>query len=117
MVLKAIDNLIYTNTLGKTNLGHSIILSLLSFSQTLDFQLFCSFQEGWQLILSNIDFSSIHELQNCCQVLEWNILQDDDWMLGRILFQQVLEVRTAGAENHLVSLGVLSLSGNGNVTK
>ena len=50
-------------------------------------------------------------------MLEWNILQDDNGMFGRILFQQVLEVRTAGAENHLVGLGMLTLGGDGNVTK
>ena len=67
--------------------------------------------------LSNIDFSSIHELQNGCQMLEWNIFEDDDWMFGRILFQQVLEVGTAGTEDHLVGLGVLSLGGDGDVTE
>ena len=50
-------------------------------------------------------------------MLEWNILQDDNGMFGRILFQQVLEVRTAGAENHLMGLGMLTLGGDGHVTK
>ena len=36
-------------------------------------------------------------------------LQNDDRMFCRILFQQVLEVRGAGAQNHLVGLGVLAL--------
>ena len=50
-------------------------------------------------------------------MLEWNILQDDNGMLGRILFQQVLEVRGAGAQNHLVGLGVLTLGGDGHVAE
>ena len=50
-------------------------------------------------------------------MLEWNILQDDNGMFGRILFQQVLEVRTTGAENHLVGLGMLTLGGDGHVTE
>ena len=36
-------------------------------------------------------------------------LQNDDRMFCRILFQQVFEVRGAGAQNHLVGLGVLAL--------
>ena len=36
-------------------------------------------------------------------------LQNNDRMFCRILFQQVLEVRGAGAQNHLVGLGVLAL--------
>ena len=38
-------------------------------------------------------------------------------MLGRILLQQVLEVWATGTENHLVSLGVLALSGDGDVAE
>ena len=41
------------------------------------------------------------------QVIDY--LQNNDRMLGRILFQQVFEVRGAGAQNHLVGLGVLAL--------
>ena len=41
------------------------------------------------------------------QVIDY--LQNNDGMLGRILFQQVFEVRGAGAQNHLVGLGVLAL--------
>ena len=75
----------------------------------------------------------VHELKDGCEVGEWhvlarsdqhskkrqtsgwvgtqviNYLQNDDRMLGRILFQQVFEVRGAGAQNHLVGLGVLAL--------
>ena len=50
-------------------------------------------------------------------MLEGNIFEDDDGMLGRILLEKILEVRTARAENHLVSLGVLALSGDGDVTE
>ena len=42
---------------------------------------------------------------------EWHVLEDDDGVLGWVLLQQVLEVWRTGAENHLVSLGVLTLSG------
>merc|ERR1719239_799711 len=38
-----------------------------------------------------------------------NILENDDRMLCRILFQQILEVWRAGTEDHLVSLGMLTL--------
>ena len=44
-------------------------------------------------------------------------LQNDDRMFGRILFQQVFEIRGAGAQNHLVGLGVLALGGDGHVAE
>ena len=50
-------------------------------------------------------------------MVEWNILEDDDWVFGRILLQQVLEVWGTSAENHLVSLGVLTLGGNGDIAE
>ena len=39
-----------------------------------------------------------------------DVLEDDDWVLGRILLEQVLEVGGASAQNHLVSFCVLTLS-------
>ena len=50
-------------------------------------------------------------------MLEGNIFEDDDGMLGGILLEKILEVRTARAENHLVSLGVLALGGDSDVTE
>ena len=41
------------------------------------------------------------------QVIDY--LQNNDRMFCRILFQQVFEIRGAGAQNHLVGLGVLAL--------
>merc|ERR1719356_171493 len=72
-----------------------ILYRLGSLSKTFDLQPLCCLEELRQLILSNIHFPSIHELQNCCQMLKWNILEDDDWMLGRILFEQSFEIWTA----------------------
>ena len=67
--------------------------------------------------LCNIDLSCVHELQNSSQVVERNILEDDNWVLGWVLLQQVLEVWRAGTENHLVSLGVLPLGGDCHIAK
>ena len=119
--------------------------------QSLDLQLLGSLQEGRQLLLEegggqhgtqqnytedisiqlpslrenfylcDIDLPSVHELQDCCEVGEGHVLQDDDRVLGRVLLQQVLEVGRAGAEDHLVGLSVLALktqkSFNGGLTK
>ena len=38
-----------------------------------------------------------------------DILEDDDRVLGGVLLQEVLEVGAAGAQYHLVGLGVLAL--------
>ena len=70
-----------------------------------------------QTNLSNINFSSIHELQDGGEVLEGDVLEDDDGVLGGVLLQQVLEVGAAGAEDHLVGLGVLALGGDSHVAE
>ena len=59
--------------------------------------------------LGDIDLPGVHELQDGGEVGESHVLQDDDRVHGRVLLQQVLEVGRAGAENHLVGLGVLAL--------
>ena len=50
-------------------------------------------------------------------MLEGDVLEDDDGVLGGVLLQQVLEVGAAGAEDHLVGLGVLALGGDGHVAE
>ena len=60
--------------------------------------------------LGHIDLSSIHELQDGRQVLEGDVFQNDDGMLGGVLLQQGLEVGAAGGEDHLVSLAALAVA-------
>ena len=50
-------------------------------------------------------------------MLEGDVLEDDDGVLGGVLLKQVLEVGAAGAEDHLVGLGVLALGGDGHVAE
>merc|ERR1719445_942256 len=45
------------------------------------------------------------------------ILEDDDWVFGRVLFQEGLEVGRAGRQNHLVGLTSLSVAGQGDVSE
>ena len=59
--------------------------------------------------LGHVHLPGVHELEDGGEVAEGDVLQDDDRVLGRVLLQQVLEVGGAGAEDHLVSLGVLAL--------
>ena len=67
--------------------------------------------------LSNIDLSSIHELQDGSQMLEWNVLEDDDGVLGGVLLQQSLEIGRTSGENHLVSLAALTIASQSHVTE
>merc|ERR1719186_2310530 len=72
------------------------------------------------IILKDVPFvhlPSVHELQYGSQVHEGDVLEDDDRVLSRVLLQQILEIWTAGAQDHLVSLGVLPLSGDSHVTE
>ena len=92
------------------------------------------YERNIEAYLSNIDFPGVHELQDGGEMSEGNIFQDDDGVLGRVLLQQILEIRAArrktlrqisyfttkipaGTQDHLVGLGVLALSGNGDVTE
>jgi len=88
-----------------------------SFSQTLHLEALSSFQKLRQLILCDIDLSGIHKFQYGCQVLKWDVLQDDDRVLSGVLFEQSLEIGGAGGQNHLVGLAALSVAGEGHVTK
>ena len=67
--------------------------------------------------LCNIDFSGVHELEDGCQVLEGDVFQDDDGVLGGVLLQQGLEVGRAGGQDHLVRLAALPVAGQGHVAE
>ena len=69
------------------------------------------------MVLCHVHLAGIHELEDGCQVLERNVLQDDDGMLGGVLLQQRLEVGAAGREDHLVSLGALTVASNRDVSE
>ena len=88
-----------------------------SLGQAFYFKPLCSLEELWQLVLGHVYLPGIHELQDGSQVVEGDILQDDDGVLGWVLLQQVPKVGAAGAQDHLVGLGVLPLSGDGDITK
>merc|ERR1712001_33229 len=88
-----------------------------SLSQSLDFQPLSSLQKCRQLILGNIHLASVHELQDGRQMGEGDVFEDNYGMLGRVLFQQGLEVGTTGGEDHLVSLAALTIAGNRHVTE
>jgi len=65
--------------------------------------------------LGNVDFTSIHKLEDGCEVVEWDVLEDNDGVLGWVLFQQGLEVGGARREDHLVGLAGLPVTGQGHV--
>jgi len=50
-------------------------------------------------------------------MVEWHVLEDDDWVFGRVLFQEGLEVGRAGRQNHLVGLTSLSVASQGDVSE
>jgi len=50
-------------------------------------------------------------------MVEWHVLEDDDWVFGGVLFQEGLEVGRAGRQNHLVGLTSLSIARQGDVSE
>ena len=63
-----------TILIGAGEDGQEEILFLLdglrSLGQTLDFEPFRSLEEGGKLVLSNVDLSGVHELQDGSQMLK-----------------------------------------------
>ena len=50
-------------------------------------------------------------------MLEGDVFQDDDGVLGGVLLQQGLEVGRAGGQDHLVRLAALPVAGQGHVAE
>ena len=50
-------------------------------------------------------------------MLEWNILENDDGMFGRVFFEESFEVRAACGQDHLVSFAALAVRSNGHVSE
>jgi len=73
---------------GRPEAGLFLLDGLRRFRQALDFEPLGRFEESRQLVLGNVDFAGIHKLKDGCEVVEWDILEDDDGVLGWVLFQQ-----------------------------
>jgi len=58
-----------------------------NFGETLDFQTLCGFQESWQIILRNIHFTSVHELQNRLEMVEGYVFENNYGMLAGVVLQ------------------------------
>jgi hypothetical protein len=100
--------------LGISSLGLLVTWSL---CQAFHLQPLSSLEELGELVLGNVHLPGVHELEDGREVVEGDIFQDDDRVLGWVLLQQVLEVGAASTEDHLVGLGVLPLRGDGDVTE
>ena len=92
------DGSSYINNVNFTE----FVLALLPLDQPLDLQLLCGLQGGGQLVLGHVHLPCVHELQDVRQGKERDIIEDDDRMLRWVLLQQVLEIWTAGTQDHLV---------------
>ena len=62
-----------------------------SLRQTLDLEPLRGLEEGGQLLLGNVDLARVHELKNGGEVLDGDVLEDDDRVLGGVLLEQGLE--------------------------
>ena len=85
--------------------------------QALHLELLGSLEELGELVLGNVHLPGVHKLKDGREVVEGDVFQDDDGVLGWVLLQQVLEVGASGTEDHLVGLGVLPLCCDGDVTE
>ena len=63
-----------------------------------------------------LNFTRFHDSQDDHPtLLEGDVLEDDDWVLGGVLLQQSLEVGAAGGQDHLVGLAALAVRGDRDV--
>ena len=97
--------------------GASLFLldGLRCLGQPLDLEPLRRLEEGGQLVLGHVHLAGIHELEDRGEMLEGNVFEDDDGVLGGVLLQEGLEVGRAGGEDHLVGLAGLSVAGEGDV--
>ncbi len=95
---------------------HSLLLNGLGrLGQALDFEPLGRLEEGGQLILGHVHLAGVHELENGREMLKGHVFEDNDGMLGRILFQEGLEVGRARGQDHLVGLAGLTVAGQRDV--
>ena len=59
--------------------------------QPLDLEPLCGLEEGGQLVLGHVDLSGVHELEDGGEVLDRDVLQDDNGVLGGVLLKEGLE--------------------------
>ena len=76
----------------------------------LTFESFRSFQQTWQLVLTNIDLPFVHKIDDGFQIQEPDILQNDNGMFARIAWKETLKVWRAGSQDHLVCFHVLAFA-------
>ena len=80
-------------------MGWSIVLS-----KSLHLELLCNRQEGVELLLGNIDFSMVHEVQHRLKLTEPNTLEVEQRVLVRILLENGSEEWRASRQDELVCL-------------
>ena len=80
-------------------MGWSTVLS-----ESLHLEFFCHRQEGVELLLGNVDFSMVHEVEHRLQFTEPNTLEVEERVLVWILSEDGSEERRAGRQDELVCL-------------
>lgn len=63
------------------------LYEVITFSESLDLEAFCCFEKGWQRVLGNVNFPCIHKFQNRLKMVEWNVLENYNGMLGWIVLR------------------------------
>ena len=67
------------------------------------FQLTERLKVTWQLILSNINFSFIHIVQDRPYLFILNVFKENNGVFARVLHEKLLEIGGAGTQNHFVA--------------
>lgn len=73
------------------------------FAQSTNLKSLRDANEILQVIISDVNFSQIHILQNCLQDVVRDVVKEENRMLRVIVFQEIFEVRRAAEQNELVS--------------
>ena len=81
-------------------------------AEALHFELFCSFNEGFQLVPSYFHFSTVHELNHGIHVHCLGTLEVDEWMRVGVFFQDCVENRGGRRQNQFVSINGLFITSN-----
>lgn len=84
-------------------------------SQPSDLEGLRHFEQGAYLLLGHVYLPFVHEFDDGLQFRPFDVFEDDDRVLARIVEKQRLEVRAAGRKHHLVGLDRVAVAGQGDI--
>jgi len=85
--------------------------------ETANLETFRDLEQRPDLLLGDVDFALVHELDRGLELRPFDVLHDDYRMLAGVIEEERLKIRAAGRQDHLVGLDAMSVAGQSHVHK